>query len=92
MPAAKLTKDQARRILDVLHRARSGKVTLPELTESYTLASRSDLPGTEAELHEHLRRAVGTYRGRPIERDLLFGIMTGMLTHYLVRGGTGGTR
>lgn len=83
---ADLTKEHALGLRETLSRARSGRATLGEVAAAHDLAAAAGLAGTSAELREHLRRRIDPARARSVSRDVLLGVASGALTHYLLKG------
>jgi hypothetical protein len=81
-----LTPAEVAVLRSTLDRARSGGATLGELGQACDLAARSGLPGCSAELRQHLARQAGSEPPRRVARDVVLGVATGALTHYLLRG------
>jgi hypothetical protein len=73
---------QLRRTLDA---ARAGRATVAELGAAHDLAASAGLAGCAGELRGHLLAKLSP-RTASIGRDVVLGLTTGALTHYLLRG------
>jgi hypothetical protein len=73
------------RLRDALTRARRGTASLVDLATAHDLAGRAGLRGCEAELAGHMRRKLDN-GASPVGREVILGVATGALTHYLMRG------
>jgi hypothetical protein len=82
-----LTRAQADQVKSAVARGRAGRATLPELAAALDLSASGGLPGCAGELRGHLLRKLGTSsRTSSMGRDVVLGLATGALTHYLLRG------
>lgn len=68
-----------------LAHARAGQATLPELASACELAARGGPSRELGELREHLRRMVPAPVWRGEAKSIVIGIVSGVLTHYLLR-------
>ena len=80
----KLTADQAAQVRHVLDTAREGRATIAQMGAAHDLAEGAGLTACAGELRGHIREKLEP-RYHAIERDLALGIVSGALTHYLVR-------
>lgn len=86
-----LTKDEVAQVRHILATAREDRATLAQLGMACDLAMEAGLADCAGELREHLRKKIGPERavsGRPgaVGRDVVLGIVTGALTHHLLKG------
>jgi hypothetical protein len=82
---APLSKADAARFRETLVNARRGTASLVDLAAAHDLAVKANLRGCEAELAGHMRRKLDN-GASPIGREVILGVATGALTHYLMRG------
>jgi hypothetical protein len=80
----KLTPAEAARVRDTLDRARLARASLSELGAAHDLAADAGLSGTAAELRWHVRRVVADPSPNAA-RDVFAGIVSGIITHHLLR-------
>jgi hypothetical protein len=80
----KLTPAEVARVRETLARARLARAPLSELGAAHDLAADAGLTGTAAELRWHVRRVVAEPKPGVV-RDVLAGVVTGILTHHLLR-------
>jgi hypothetical protein len=85
-----LSLNQTTKIRTVLLEARAGRSTLTELGAAHDLAASAGLADCAAELREHIRTKIGPGStkpvGRPVGREVVLGLATGALTHYMLKG------
>jgi hypothetical protein len=82
---ATLTTSQVAQVKEALACARSGCATLPQLAAAHEAASSAGLTSVVGELREHVRRLVPGPVMRTEAKALGLGILSGVLTHYLLR-------
>ncbi len=80
-----LSKTDASRLHEIVVQARRGTASLVDLSVAHDLAGRAGLRGCEAELAGHMRKKLDN-GASPIGREVILGVATGALTHYLMRG------
>jgi hypothetical protein len=80
----KLSPAEVARLREVLARARLSRAPLAELGTAHDLAADAGLSGTAAELRWHVRRVVAEPAPSPA-RDVLAGVVSGIITHHLLR-------
>jgi hypothetical protein len=67
--------------------ARAGRAPLADVAAARDLCLRAELPGCAEELRGHALRALSPGPApRSAGRDVLLGVATGALTHYLMKG------
>ena len=79
-----LTPTQVGLIQETLAHAREGKATLAQLAAAHDLAEGATLNGTLGELRSHIRAMVPTPTVRVEGKSILIGIVSGVLTHFLL--------
>ena len=79
-----LTPAQIAQIQDTLIHARAGKATLAQLAAAHDLAEDGHLNGTLGELRTHIRNMVPRPRLHAETKGVLLGVVSGILTHYLL--------
>jgi hypothetical protein len=80
----KLTPAEVARVRETLDRARLARASLSELGAAHDLAADAGLPGIATELRWHVRRVVAEPAPSPA-RDVLAGVVSGIITHHLLR-------
>jgi hypothetical protein len=80
----KLTPAEVEKLRETLARARLARAPLGELGAAHDLAADAGLAGTAAELRWHVRRVVAEPRPG-VTRDILVGLVSGILTSQLVK-------
>lgn len=65
--------------------ARAGRATLPQLAGACELCARSGPSAELGELREHVRRMVPAPAARDEAKGVMLGIVSGLLTHYLLQ-------
>ncbi len=80
-----LTTSQLAQVKEALACARSGCATLPQLALAHEAAAGAGLTSVVGELREHVRRLVPGPVMRTEAKALGLGILSGMLTHFLLR-------
>jgi hypothetical protein len=81
----KLTQAEITHVQDTLARARLGRASLSELGASHDLAADAGLTATATELRWHVRRMVAEPSPHTAARDVFAGVVSGILTHHLLR-------
>lgn len=81
----KLTPQQAAQLRSTLDEARAGRATVADLGAAHDLAASAGLAGCSGELRQHLLAKLAP-SSASASRDVVLGIATGALTHYLLRG------
>jgi len=84
----KLTDQEFAELQTTVAKARGGRASLLDLARSHQLADKANLPGCAAELRAHIR-AVAADHHEPqsrARRDVLMGVVSGVITHVLLRG------
>ena len=81
----KLTTEQAKQVQSTLKLARLGRATVLQMATAHELATDAALTGCSTELQHHMVQKLDPTR-RYASRDLLLGMASGALTHYLLRG------
>ena len=79
-----LTPAQVGLIQETLAHAREGKATLAQLAVAHDLAEGATLNGTLGELRAHIRNMVPRPPLHAETKGVLLGIVSGILTHYLL--------
>ena len=79
-----LAPAEAAQIKSTLALARQGKATLVQLATSHELASEAGLRGTMEELGAHMRRMVAPLPLHSATKDVVLGVISGILTHHLL--------
>lgn len=79
-----LTPAQIAQIQDTLAHARAGKATLAQLAAAHDLAEDATLNGTLGELRAHIRNMVPRPPLHAETKGVLLGVVSGILTHYLL--------
>lgn len=85
MTSKTLTPTQISEIQKALAEARAGRATLSQLARAHDLAEDACLNGTLGELREHIRRMTPRPVFRMGGRDILLGVISGVLTHLLLK-------
>lgn len=88
MPA-ELTPAEVERLRSTIAAARAGRARLADVAAARDLCLASGLQGCAEELRGHALRALGagtSTRPSSAGRDVLLGVTTGAITHYLMRG------
>lgn len=80
----KLTPAEAARVRDTLDRARLARASLADLGAAHDLAADAGLAGTATELRWHVRRVVAEPHPGAV-RDVLAGVLSGIITHQLLK-------
>jgi len=86
-PTKKLSPAEVAEVMRVLAEARAGHATLAQLARAHDLASGADLNGTLGELRDHIRAMVPRPAIRDEAQAIGLGIVSGVLTHLLLRKG-----
>jgi hypothetical protein len=82
-----LSQSEKEQLRSTISAAREGRATLPQLASAYELASAAILPGCMEEIRGHMQRRLSVKAGeRSVGRDLLLGLTTGTIAHYLLKG------
>jgi len=79
-----LTPIQIAQIQETLAHARAGKATLAQLAAAHDLAEDAYLNGTLGELRAHIRAMVPRPPLHAETKGVLLGVVSGILTHYLL--------
>ena len=79
-----LTPAQIASIKETLTHAREGRATLAQLAVAHDLAEDASINGTIGELRFHIRHMVKTPPMQAEAKGLLLGVVSGILTHYLL--------
>ena len=79
-----LTPSQVALIQETLAHAREGKATLAQLAAAHDLAEGATLKGTLGELRSHIRAMVPAPPMRAEAKGVVIGIVSGVLTHFLL--------
>lgn len=79
-----LTPSEVERVRETLGRARLSRAPLADLGAAHDLAADAGLAGVATELRWHVRRVVAEPSPSPA-RDVLAGVVSGILTHHLLR-------
>jgi len=84
----KLTNSQIVQLQQTLERARDGRATLIELAQAHDLALGAGLTACSAELRAHIRTRAADHDvpHKRSGRDVLTGVISGMLTHAILSG------
>jgi len=85
MAAKKLTSDEIAVIQGTLALAREGRATLVQLATAHDLAIGAVLNGCLGELRAHIYQMVAPPRYHMEGKDILLGVASGFLTHFLLR-------
>jgi hypothetical protein len=85
MSSKTLTPTEIADIQSVLAQARAGRATLSQLAHAHDLAEDACLNGTLGELREHIRKMTPRPVFRMGGRDILLGVISGVLTHLLLK-------
>ena len=80
-----LTAAQIAQVQKTLTEARAGRATLTQLAVAHDLATGADLNGCLGELRAHMRSMVPAPPMRAEAKGVLLGIVSGVLTHMLLR-------
>jgi hypothetical protein len=81
----KLTREQIIQVKQAVDLAREGRSTLSQMASAHELCEGAGLEGCAAELRGHMREKLDPgHHGAG--RDLLLGVASGALTHYVLRG------
>ena len=80
----KLTPAEVAQLRDTLARARLARASLSELGVAHDLAADAGLAGTATELRWHVRRVVAEPHPSAA-RDVLAGVLSGIITHHLLK-------
>ena len=81
----KLSRGQISRVQDTLLASRTGSATLVELATAHELCEGAGLEGCVTELRARMREKLDAGQSGT-GRDLLLGLASGALTHYMLRG------
>ena len=79
-----LAPAEAAQIKSTLALARQGKATLVQLATAHELASEAGLRGAMEELRAHMHRMVAPLPLHDATKDVVLGIISGILTHHLL--------
>jgi hypothetical protein len=79
-----LTPAEVAQIQSTLALARQGKATLVQLATAHELASEAGLRYTMEELRAHMRRMVAPLPLHSATKDVMLGVISGILTHHLL--------
>ena len=80
-----LTPAQIAKVKETLAQARAGRATLLQLAEAHDLATGACLNGCLGEIRAHMRSMVPAPPLRSEAKGVLLGIISGVLTHMLLR-------
>jgi hypothetical protein len=79
-----LAPAEAAQIKSTLALARQGRATLVQLAAAHDLASGAGLNGTIGELRAHIRHMVAPLPLHDATKDVVLGVISGILTHHLL--------
>jgi hypothetical protein len=79
----KLSPTEVAKLRETLDRARLVRASLAELGVAHDLAADAGLTGTATELRWHVRRVVAE-PSPSVARDVLAGVVSGIITHHLL--------
>lgn len=82
----KITAKEAREIKQTLDLARNGKATLVQLARAHDLAEQGTLNGCLGEIRGHVAARVNPPRLHVGAKEILLGVVSGVLTTYLLKG------
>jgi hypothetical protein len=85
MDTKTLSKSEASEIQKTLDLARSGKATLAQLAVAHDLAVNGTLNSCIGEIRAHIRRTVTPPPWHMEGKEILLGVASGFLTHFLLR-------
>jgi hypothetical protein len=85
MATKTLTNDQIAEIQGTLALAREGRATLVQLATAHDLAIGAVLNGCLGELRAHIFQMVAPPRYHMEGKDIVLGVASGFLTHWLLR-------
>jgi two-component sensor histidine kinase len=80
-----LTPQQASQVKRAIDLAREGRATLSQMASAHELCEGAGLEGCAGELRGHMREKLDPSHHKT-GRDLLLGVASGALTHYMLRG------
>lgn len=85
---ATLTKKQALDLKHTIELGRQGRAGLPELAAAHELAQGAGLTACASELRAHIRTVAADHDvpHKRSGRDVLTGIISGMITHAILSG------
>ena len=79
-----IPKAEVAQIQETLALARQGKATLSQLAAAYELASGAGLNNSLGELRAHIRQMVTPPPLHDSSRHIVLGVISGILTHYIL--------
>ena len=79
-----LTPAEVAQVKATLALARQGRATLVQLATAHELAGEAGLSGTVGELRAHMRRMVTPLPLHSATKDVMLGVISGILTHHLL--------
>jgi hypothetical protein len=84
----KLTKEQGLEVQETIKIGRDGRASLVQLAKAHELCQGAGLTACSAELRAHLRTMAADHDvpHKRSGRDVLTGIISGMLTHAILNG------
>ena len=84
----KLTKQQAASLKHTIELGRDGRSSLPELAAAHEMAEGAGLTACASELRAHIRTMAADHDvpHKRSGRDVLTGIISGMITHAILSG------
>lgn len=85
MATKTLSKSEASEIQKTLDLARSGKATLAQLAVAHDLAVSGTLNNCLGEIRAHIRRQVSSPPWHMEGKEILLGVASGFITHFLLR-------
>jgi len=84
----KLTKDQSLAIEKTIKLGRDGRASLVQLAKAHELCQGAGLTACSAELRAHIRTMAADHdvAHKRTGRDVLTGVISGMITHAILSG------
>ncbi len=80
----KLTPTEVKNLQDTLARARLSRASLGELGAAHDMAADAGLAATASEIRWHVRRVVAEPSPHSAARDVVIGLVSGVLTNHLL--------
>lgn len=87
MATKKLSPSEVSAVQNTLVLARAGKATLSQLATAHDLANGASLNGCLGEIRHHIRGIVQQPPLQSLGKDVALGMVSGVLTHLLLRRG-----
>lgn len=81
-----ITAKEAQEIKQTLDLARNGKATLAQLARAHDLAEQGTLNGCLGEIRGHMAARVNPPKLRGGAKEILMGVVSGVLTTFLLKG------